>query len=163
MKKLPQRDSGRAKASNPGKIAGETIKRTRAVSDADLLKLAIEARNSAHAPYSRFQVGAALLASDGRIFTGCNIENSSYGLTMCAERVAIFKAASEGVRRILKIAVVADTEGPVSPCGACRQMIWEFSEPDTTVIMADLSSSVEKSKIKALLPRPFDSSSLFRR
>src|ERR1044072_7731096 len=90
------------------------------ISDDDLIELAKAARESAHAPYSNFDVGAAVLTTDGRIWTGCNIENSTYSLTMCAERVAIFKAVSEGAREIAKIAVVVDTENLTPPCGGCR-------------------------------------------
>jgi cytidine deaminase len=130
------------------------------LSDRELIKKAQLARDSAHAPYSRFQVGSALLAADGRVFTGCNIENATYSLTMCAERVAIFKAVSEGVREILKVAVVADTDTPTPPCGCCRQMIWEFASPRTEVILANLSGQVEKFKIEALFPNSFDATFL---
>src|SRR5436309_15757531 len=101
------------------------------ISDEELIALAKEARELAHAPYSKFEVGSALLTSDGRIFTGCNIENSTYSLTICAERVAIFKTVSEGAREISKIAVVADTENLTPPSGCCRQMIWEFASDET--------------------------------
>src|SRR5258706_5909999 len=94
------------------------------ISDDALIELAKDAREMAHAPYSNFEVGAALLTTDGRVYTGCNIENSTYSLTVCAERVAIFKAVSEGSREIAKIAVVVDTENLTPPCGCCRQMIW---------------------------------------
>jgi len=129
-------------------------------SDRELIKRAQIARKSAHAPYSRFQVGSALLAADGRVFTGCNIENATYSLTMCAERVAIFKAASEGVREILKVVIVADTDTPTPPCGCCRQMIWEFASPQTEVILANLSGQVEKFKIDTLFPNSFDATFL---
>ena len=88
-----------------------------------LIQEAIEARKQAYTPYSQFKVGAAVLTADGNVFRGCNIENASYGLTNCAERTAIFKAISEGEPKVKAIAIVADTEGPVSPCGACRQVI----------------------------------------
>jgi cytidine deaminase len=91
-----------------------------------LLAAALDARQYAHAPYSNFKVGAALEDSNGRIHTGCNVENSTYGLTLCAERVAVFKAISEGVREFRRIAVAADTETLTPPCGACRQILWEF-------------------------------------
>ena len=97
-----------------------------ATSDDDLVERAKQARLAAHAPYSNFEVGAAILATDGRVFTGCNIENSTYGLTMCAERVAMFKALSEGHRVFVRVAVVADTAEPTPPCGACRQVLAEF-------------------------------------
>src|SRR5215470_12780920 len=130
------------------------------ISDEELIALAEEAREAAHAPYSKFDVGAALLTSDGKIYTGCNIENSTYSLTMCAERVAIFKAVSEGSREIVKIAVDADTENLTPPCGCCRQMIWEFASEETTVIMANLSGDVLKCEVKDLLPKAFDASFL---
>ena len=126
------------------------------VSDDELIARAREALKLAHAPYSHFEVGSALLVADGRIFTGCNVENSTYGLTMCAERVAIFKAVSEGAREFLKIAVVADHENLTPPCGCCRQMIWEFAADETEVILANLSGSVQKFNIKELFPEAFD-------
>jgi cytidine deaminase len=129
-------------------------------SDEELVELAKAARQSAHAPYSNFDVGAAVLTTDGRVWTGCNIENSTYSLTMCAERVAIFKAVSEGAREIAKIAVVADTENLTPPCGCCRQMIWEFAADETIVIMANLSGEVLKCEVKELLPKAFDASFL---
>jgi cytidine deaminase len=113
------------------------------------------ARERALAAFSDFKVGAALETTDGRIITGCNIENSTYGLTMCAERVAIFKAVSEGHRSFTRLAVVADTSQPTSPCGACRQMLWEFAG-DIEVILADLDKVKTTHKLKDLLPHPFD-------
>lgn len=113
------------------------------------------ARERAMAAFSEFKVGAALETADGRIVTGCNIENSTYGLTMCAERVAIFKAISEGHRSFTRIAVVADTSQPTSPCGACRQILWEFAG-DIEVILADLENVKTTHRLKDLLPHPFD-------
>jgi len=113
------------------------------------------ARERALAAFSEFKVGAALETTDGRIITGCNIENSTYGLTMCAERVAIFKAVSEGYRSFTRLAVVADTSQPTSPCGACRQMLWEFAG-DIEVILADLDKIKTTHRLKDLLPHPFD-------
>ncbi|MCI0488351.1 MAG: cytidine deaminase [Blastocatellia bacterium] len=130
------------------------------MSDDELIERAKEARLAAHAPYSKFEVGAALLVADGRVFTGCNIENSTYSLTMCAERVAVFKAVSEGAREFLKIAIAADHERPTPPCGCCRQMIWEFADDETVVILANLSGDVQKFKIKDLFPNAFDASFL---
>ncbi len=106
----------------------------------------------AYANESKFLVGAALVAEDGRIFTGCNVENISYGLTMCAERVAIGKAVSEGARKFSAIVIVADTKQPVSPCGACRQVLAEFA-PDLRVILSTLSGEVEEWKLSELFPR----------
>ena len=113
------------------------------------------ARERALAAFSDFKVGAALETTDGRIITGCNIENSTYGLTMCAERVAIFKAVSEGHRSFRRIAVVADTSQPTSPCGACRQMLWEFAG-NIEVLLADLKDIKTTHQLKDLLPHPFD-------
>jgi cytidine deaminase len=113
------------------------------------------ARERAMAAFSEFKVGAALETVDGRIITGCNIENSTYGLTMCAERVAIFKALSEGHRAFKRIAIVADTSQTTSPCGACRQMLWEFAG-DIEVLLADLTSIKTTHQLKDLLPHPFD-------
>ncbi len=116
-----------------------------------LIQAAIEARKNAYVPYSKFQVGAALLA-DGKVYGGCNVENASYGLTNCAERTAIFKAASEGQRKIEAISIVADTEGPVSPCGACRQVIAEFSDENTKVYLTNLKGDVTEWTIAQMLP-----------
>ena len=119
-----------------------------------LIAAAKKARGSAYAPYSKFKVGAALLADGGKIFAGCNVENASYGLTQCAERVAIAKAVSEGARRIRAIAVVAAEGAPISPCGACRQVIYEFGkEADVLLVSAEGKRVVEK--ITTLLPRGF--------
>jgi cytidine deaminase len=129
------------------------------MTDDELIELARQARERAYAPYSKFKVGAALLADDGRVFTGCNVENASYGLTICAERAAVFNAVSEGVRRFVKIAVVTDVDDPVSPCGACRQVLWEFTS-DLVIIMANLNGKQHTRLISHLLPDPFDKSSL---
>jgi cytidine deaminase len=115
-----------------------------------LLTAAWETRDQAYAPYSNFHVGAALLAADGRIFTGCNVENLSYGLTNCAERVAIGAAVAAGVRKFLAVAVVADTSEPISPCGACRQVLAEFGVP--RILLANRSGQIEFS-LEELLPR----------
>jgi cytidine deaminase len=129
------------------------------MSEEKLIAAARKARENAHAPYSNFRVGAAVQAKSGRVFTGCNVENASYGLTCCAERVAIFKAVSEGERGFDAIAVVTDTEKLTPPCGACRQIIWEFCG-DVEVVMANLKGKVERERAGKLLPRPFDSSHL---
>ncbi len=113
------------------------------------------ARERATAAFSNFQVGAALETHDGRVITGCNIENATYGLTMCAERVAMFKALSEGHRSFKRIAVVADTPDPTTPCGACRQILWEFAG-DIEVILADLTEVKSRHQLADLLPHPFD-------
>ena len=124
-----------------------------------LIAAAKTARDNAHAAYSNFRVGASLRASSGRIFGGCNVENATYGLTICAERVAIFKAISEGERGFDAIAVVTDTDVLTPPCGACRQLIWEFCG-DVPVILANLKGKVEIIPMKELLPKPFDASNL---
>ena len=120
-----------------------------------LVAAAREARQHARAAYSQFAVGAALEAADGRVFTGCNIENATYGLTICAERVALFKALSEGVDRYVRIAVVADTEAPTPPCGSCRQLLWEYAG-DLEVVLANLQRQTGATTVGALLPLPFD-------
>jgi len=125
----------------------------------DLIAAATLARENAHAPYSNFRVGAAVRARSGRVFTGCNVENSTYGLTLCAERVAIFKAISEGERGFDAVAVVTDTDALTPPCGACRQIIWEFCG-DAEVVLANLKGKVEVHRMSALFPKPFDSSML---
>ena len=124
-----------------------------------LVAAARAAREHAVADYSGFKVGAALETDTGEIITGCNIENATYGLTVCAERVAIFKALSEGKRSFTRIAVVADTESPTPPCGACRQIIWEFCG-NAEVILANLSSLKATLRMQDLLPLPFDKSLL---
>ena len=124
-----------------------------------LITTATQSRENAHAAYSNFRVGAALRATSGRIFGGCNVENATYGLTVCAERVAIFKAISEGERGFDAIAVVTETESLTPPCGACRQLIWEFCG-DVPVILANLKGKIEIIPMRELFPKPFDSSSL---
>ena len=120
-----------------------------------LVKAARQARLKAVADYSHFKVGAALETADGTIVTGCNIENATYGLTVCAERVAMWKALSEGHRKFRRIAVVADTNDPTPPCGPCRQILWEFGG-DLEVILANLRVEKGRHKLSALLPLPFD-------
>lgn len=120
-----------------------------------LVAAARAAREHAVADFSHFKVGAALETDTGEIITGCNIENASYGLTMCAERTAIFKALSEGKRSFTRIAVVADTDDPTPPCGACRQIIWEFCG-DVEVTLANLKAVTRTLQMKDLLPLPFD-------
>src|SRR6202045_3817467 len=120
-----------------------------------LITIAKQSRENAHAPYSNFRVGAALRATSGRIFGGCNVENATYGLTICAERTAIFKAITEGERGFDAVAVVADTDTLTPPCGACRQILWEFCG-DAEVILANLSGKVERYRMSELFPKPFD-------
>jgi cytidine deaminase len=121
----------------------------------EIIRAASAARENAHAPFSHFKVGAALVTASDEIVTGCNVENASYGLTMCAERVAIFKAISEGEKEFVKICVVADTKTLTPPCGACRQIIWEFCG-DVEVLMANLQGESETFQMSELLPKAFD-------
>ena len=124
-----------------------------------LIEAALAARRNAHAPYSHFQVGAALEDISGHIHTGCNVENATYGLTICAERVAVFKAISEGARKFTRIAVAADTDVLTPPCGACRQILWEFCG-DIELTLVNLRGKIETFRLKDLFPRPFDASFL---
>jgi cytidine deaminase len=124
-----------------------------------LTEAALMARENAFAPFSKFLVGAALEDSDGRIHTGCNVENATYGLTMCAERVAVFKAISEGARKFRRVAVAADTDSPTPPCGACRQILWEFCG-DIEIVLVNPRGKTEAYRLKDLFPKPFDVSYL---
>jgi cytidine deaminase len=124
-----------------------------------LTDAALAARSNAHAPYSHFLVGAALEGIDGRVFSGCNVENVTYGLSVCAERVAVFKAISEGARKFQRIAVAADTDVLTPPCGSCRQILWEFCG-DIEVTLTNLHGKTETLQLKDLFPRPFDDSFL---
>lgn len=124
----------------------------------ELMKMALEARQNAYAPYSHFAVGAALLAESGKVYTGCNIENASYGLTCCAERNAIFAAVGAGERRFKMLAVAADSPEPVAPCGACRQVIAEFGIP--LVVMGNLKEATKTMTAEELLPYGFGQESM---
>jgi cytidine deaminase len=124
-----------------------------------LHEAALRAREHAHAVYSDFKVGAALEDTAGGVYTGCNIENASYGLTICAERVAIYKAMSEGSRLFRRIVVAADTDVLTPPCGACRQILWEFCG-DIEVVLVNLEGKTESFRMKELFPRAFDASFL---
>jgi cytidine deaminase len=125
------------------------------LSDSSLIAAARRARRHARAAFSGFKVGAALETSGGVVITGCNIENATYGLTVCAERVAMFKALSEGHRRFRRVAVVADTAAPTPPCGACRQILWEFGG-DLEIVLANLRRETGRYRLRDLLPVPFD-------
>jgi len=120
-----------------------------------LIEAAKRARLQSVAPFSDFRVGAAIRTADGKVYTGCNVESASYGLTVCAERVAIWKALSEGERQFTDLAVVADTETLTPPCGTCRQIIWEFAR-GAKIVFANLEGKTEEFQIADLLPRAFD-------
>jgi cytidine deaminase len=124
-----------------------------------LAAAALAARENAVAPYSKFRVGAALEDSTGRVHSGCNIENATYGLTLCAERVAVFKAVSEGARTFRRIAIAADTDTLTPPCGACRQILWEFCG-DIEIALVNPRGKTETLQLKELFPRAFDASFL---
>ena len=124
-----------------------------------MIAMARRARDFAFAPFSRFKVGAAIRTRDGRIFTGCNVENASFSLTLCAERTAIFKAISEGTREFTQVVIVTDAAKLTPPCGACRQVLWEFA-PEAEVILANVRGRTKRMKMSALLPSPFDSRDL---
>ena len=124
-----------------------------------LLEAAIRAREHAYAPFSNFKVGAAIEDASGRIHTGCNVENATYGLTVCAERVAVLKAVSEGARKFLRIAVAADTKALTPPCGACRQILWEFCG-DVEIVLVNPRGQTATYRLKDLFPKPFDVSYL---
>jgi len=130
-------------------------------SEDQLVQAALAARQNAVAPYSHFLVGAAVETDSGEIFTGCNVENATYGLTVCAERVAIWKALSEGRRKFLRLVVAADTTSLTPPCGACRQIIWEYCG-DVPVVLVNLQDRREYFQMKELFPKAFDASFLGR-
>jgi cytidine deaminase len=157
---LDRRAGGGGDAAAPERRAVDRRKAVRrapgsGVARVDLLATARRAREFAHATFSKFKVGAALETSDGSVITGCNVENATYGLTICAERVAMFKALSDGHREFVRIAVVADTDEPTPPCGACRQILWEFGG-DLEVQLANLRDRTATYRLRELLPIPFD-------
>ena len=121
----------------------------------ELIETAKTARLRSIAPFSNFLVGAAVKTEDGKVYIGCNVESASYGLTVCAERVAIWKALSEGERKFTELAIVADTETLTPPCGTCRQIIWEFAK-NATIVLANLQGETQVVSIRELLPRAFD-------
>ena len=124
-----------------------------------LVQAALEARRWAYAPYSHYAVGAALLTASGRVYDGVNVENAAYPTGICAERVAVFKAISEGARRFRRIVVAADTEALTPPCGACRQILWEFCG-DLEIVLVNLKGNTKSHRMADLFPRPFDDSYL---
>ncbi|HUR52552.1 MAG TPA: cytidine deaminase [Gemmataceae bacterium] len=129
------------------------------MTETELIAAATDARSRAFAPYSGFKVGAALVSADGTVVTGCNVESASYGLTICAERVALVKAVSDGRTVFNRVVVVAETDKPTPPCGACRQLLWEFA-PDAEVILANLTGTVVRYTMRELLPDAFDAKQL---
>jgi cytidine deaminase len=131
------------------------------VDENSLIETAMRVRLEAYAPYSGYKVGAALLCDDGSVFTGANVENASYGLSLCAERVAVAGAVAAGNRNFDMLVIVADSEMPCPPCGACRQVLSEFG-PDTMVVMANLEGDTQRAKVKELLPYAFSSRQLFQ-
>lgn len=130
---------------------------------AELITTAMEMRDKAYVPYSRFPVGAALLSDSGKIYTGCNIENAAYPVSCCAERVAIFQAIADGERHFSAMAVAADTNRPVPPCGSCRQVMSEFFDPFTVVYLANLAKETKTFKMNELLPFSFDPDDLIKK
>lgn len=126
----------------------------------ELVKLALKAMKKAYVPYSGFHVGAALIADNGQVYTGCNIENASYGATICAERTAISKAISDGAKEILAIAVASDSEAATMPCGICRQVINEFCSPETPLYLSDKDGIYEVFEFNEILPHAFKKSDL---
>ncbi|NMD71889.1 cytidine deaminase [Bacillus sp. DNRA2] len=130
------------------------------VNQKQLIEEAKVAREKAYVPYSKFKVGAALLTEDGKVYHGCNIENAAYSVTNCAERTALFKAYSEGDTKFSKLVVIADTERPVSPCGACRQVISELCPKDMVVVLTNLKGDIHEITVENLLPGAFSSEDL---
>lgn len=157
-RRVANRRSGRARRDETGwqslpLDAGTTVQID---DEAELIAAATSARLRAHARYSGFLVGAALETADGQIISGCNIENATYGLTLCAERVALVKALSDGHVLFTRVVVIADTAAPTPPCGTCRQMLWEYCG-DIGVIICNLDGALARYRLSALLPLPFDS------
>lgn len=155
-RRAKDRRSGRDRRADTGwetvtldSVAGKDL------DEGELVAAAVDARTHARAAFSNFRVGAALETTGGEVVTGCNVENATYGLTVCAERVAMFKALSEGHRAFTRIAVVADTDAPTPPCGACRQILWEFGG-NLEVQLANLKEAKGTHQLKDLLPLPFD-------
>jgi cytidine deaminase len=130
------------------------------MNEKELMEEAKKARDMAYAPYSKFQVGAALLTTDGKVYRGCNIENAAYSMCNCAERTALFKAFSEGERNFEMLAVIADTDRPVAPCGACRQVISELCPRDMKVVLTNLKGDVQQITVEELLPGAFSKEDL---
>ena len=155
----------KSRTRRAGLVSGRVSARSRASSArapmdvANLVAIARRARDFAFAPFSRFKVGAAVRTRDGRVYTGCNVENASFSLTICAERVALFKAISEGTRAFTQVVIVTDAAKLTPPCGACRQVLWEFA-PEAEVVLANVRGRTKRLKVASLLPEPFDSRDL---
>jgi cytidine deaminase len=155
-RRIKVRRSGRDRRAEAGweTVALDTVA-GQGLDEAELVAAAVDARTHARARYSNFQVGAALETADGEVVTGCNVENATYGLTVCAERVALWKALSEGRDVFTRIAVVADTDSPTPPCGPCRQLLWEYCG-DIEIVLANLNEVKRRMRLSELLPLPFD-------
>ena len=155
-RRVKERRSGRDRRAETGweTVALDTVV-GKGLDELELVAAAVDARTHARARFSNFQVGAVLETSEGEVVTGCNVENATYGLTVCAERVALWKALSEGRDVFTRIAVVADTETPTPPCGACRQLLWEYCG-DIEIVLANLSEVKRRMRLSELLPLPFD-------
>jgi cytidine deaminase len=125
------------------------------VGKSELINEAIRAREKAYVPYSKFKVGAAIVTADGKVYHGCNIENAAYSMTNCAERTALFKAYSEGDTKFTMLAVVADTDRPIPPCGACRQVIYELCDKNMKVVLTNLKGDIKEITVEELLPGAF--------
>ncbi len=122
----------------------------------ELLEAAEAVRQSAYCPYSGFQVGSAILTEDGNVFIGCNVENRSFGLTVCAERVAVLSAVAQGQRKLAAVAVITDTEPPAPPCGQCLEVLTEFGRPDLPVLLANVQGESKQYRLRDFLPHPFE-------
>lgn len=144
----------RRNSASDARTGGDAELAARALSDAELARRALEAISNAHSPYSKIRVGAALLASDGRVFTGCNVENASFGLTICAERTALVKAISEGARQFEAMAIAAETAKGLMPCGACRQALSEFA-PRLRILIVGPGARTREASLENLLPEAF--------
>ena len=140
-------------------LGAESVK-THGYDPEKLVMLAIEARKNAYVPYSEFHAGAALVADNGKVYTGCNVENASYGAAICAERTAIVKAISDGAKKILAFAVSSDSNGATMPCGICRQVISEFASPETPLYLSNYNGSFETWRFDELLPSAFKQSDM---
>jgi len=137
------------------KDAQTSDRKTEGISARELVDMALRAQRQAYVPYSGFHVGAAVLADNGKVYTGCNIENASYGATICAERTAIAKAVSDGARKILAVAVTSDSEGPTQPCGICRQVMSEFCSEDMPLYLSNRNGDYAEYAFRELLPNQF--------